>query len=81
MKDNNVRTLVNKTVNKNITECKWLFQIKIDVNGQRKYKDRLVAKGFTHQFGKDYNETFRHSIIRHSSLRLLMGGNQIKKIN
>ena len=40
-------------------ECKWIFQIKRNPNGNIfPYKAQLVAKGFHQQLGFDYNETF-----------------------
>ena len=40
-------------------ECKWIFQIKRNPNGNIfRYKAQLVAKGFHQQHGFDYNETF-----------------------
>ena len=40
------------------------------VEGSR-YKTRLVAKGFTHIVGIDYNEIFSH-VVKHCSIRILM---------
>jgi hypothetical protein len=40
-------------------DSKWVFKLKRDANGQiARYKGTLVARGFTHEKGVDYHETF-----------------------
>ena len=43
---------------------KWVFNVKFQVDGSvERYKDRLVAKGFTQIADKYYNATFVHLVI------------------
>ena len=52
--------------------CKWIYKIKTRSNGSIKcYKTRLVAKGFTQEYGIDYEETFA-LVARISSVRALL---------
>lgn len=40
---------------------KWIFKLIRNSDGSiNKYKTRLVAKGYVHQYGVDYDEVFAH---------------------
>ena len=51
---------------------KWIYKIKTRFDGSiEHYKTRLVAKGFTHEYEIDYEETFT-PVARISSVRALL---------
>ena len=52
--------------------CKWVYKIKTRSDGiVDRYKARLVARGFTHEYGIDFEETFT-PVARLSSVRTLI---------
>jgi hypothetical protein len=66
-------SLVPLPPNKNLVSCKWLFKIKKNANGSiARHKARLVARGFSQEYGVDYDETFS-PVVRHTTVRLILG--------
>ena len=51
--------LVTLPHGKSVVDCKWIYKIKTRSDGSIEcYKTRLVAKGFTQEYGIAYEETF-----------------------
>ena len=54
---NKIWNLVLYPNEKNVIGNKWIYKVKFNSVGDiEKYKARLVAKGFTHKYGVDYEE-------------------------
>lgn len=68
--ENDVWDLVDRPKGGNIVQCKWVFKLKRNGEGEvDKFKARLVAKGFSQRYGVDYLDTFA-PVVRHDTLRL-----------
>ena len=56
----------------NLVSTKWVFTIKTHADGTpERYKARLVARGFSQQYGEDYFDTFAPT-VRMDTLRIFM---------
>ncbi len=72
LKQNKTWVLVDRPQNKNIVTCKWVFRVKSNQNGSAHiFKARLVARGFSQQYGIDYKETYS-PVAKMKSFRILM---------
>ena len=57
---------------KYVVGCKWIYKIKTRSDRSiKRYKTRLVAKGFMEEYGIDYEETFT-LVTRISFVRALL---------
>ncbi|GKA92836.1 retrotransposon protein, putative, ty1-copia subclass [Tanacetum coccineum] len=65
--------LVDHPAGQKLVSCKWLFKIKEGIEGVQRprYKERLVARGFTQRACIDYNEVFL-LVVRHTSIRVIL---------
>ena len=69
---NNVWELADTPKGVNVVSNKWVFKVKRLPDGRiDRYKARLVARGFSQQYGTDYYETFA-PVVRMESLRILL---------
>jgi len=56
---NDTWTLVPPPPSQNVIGSRWVFKVKHKANGSvDKFKDRLVAQGFTQRYGVDYFDTY-----------------------
>jgi transposase InsO family protein len=70
MYENEVWQLVDRPPDAKVVGCKWIFKHKFDAEGNKSYKARLVAQGYSQSYGIDYFETFS-PVVRKSTIRLL----------
>lgn len=69
---NHTWDLVPSNLNQNLVGCRWIFTTKFLSNGVlKRYKTRLIAKGYTQQYGLDYAETFS-LVIKMTTIRLVL---------
>lgn len=62
--------IVKRSKNVNVVDSRWVYKIKWLPNNQEvKLKSRLVARGFTQEYGVDYYETYA-PVVKNSSVRL-----------
>lgn len=72
MSKNNVWTLVNSEDGSKPIGCKWVYKTKWDAQGKiERYKVRLVARGYTHREGIDFNDIFS-PVSSKDSMRVIM---------
>ena len=50
---------------------KWVFRIKTEPDGKRRFKARLVVKGYSQRKGIDYAEIF-YPIVKLTSIRIFL---------
>lgn len=64
--------LVERPKDVKVVDNKWVYKIKKNQDGTAtRYKARLVARGFTQQYGVNYHETFS-PVVRFTSIRIIL---------
>ncbi|KIK13985.1 hypothetical protein PISMIDRAFT_17612 [Pisolithus microcarpus 441] len=67
IEERKVWTLVNPPSGRKLVKSRWVFAIKSD----GRYKARLIAKGFTQEYGIDFEDTFS-PVARFETVRILL---------
>ncbi|GJQ93199.1 ribonuclease H-like domain-containing protein [Tanacetum coccineum] len=69
---NHTWDLVPRPYHANVVSCRWLYRHKFDSLGNlERYKERLVAQGFSQQPGIDFDETFC-SVVKPATIRVVL---------
>ena len=63
--------LVKLPSGKKALKNRWVYVIKHEADGSRRYKARLVVKGYSQKHGIDFNEIFA-PVVKHSSIRVIL---------
>ena len=64
--------LIPQPKGKTVISCKWVYKFKKDENGRiRRFKARLVGRGFTQIFSVDYDDTYA-PVAKLASLRIIL---------
>lgn len=70
--ENKTWTLVERTPDLKVIDNRWVFKLKRNAKGEiDRYKARLVARGFSQEYGIDYEETFS-PVARFTSIRCIL---------
>lgn len=78
--ENQTWELVEAPKDQKVIDNRWVFKVKQNPDGTiERYKARLVVRGFTQQYGVDYEETFS-PVARYTSIRLILSLAAINKM-
>nr|GEX28534.1 retrovirus-related Pol polyprotein from transposon TNT 1-94 [Tanacetum cinerariifolium] len=68
LEKNQTWSLVRLLARKKALQSKWVFKVKEEKDSKKRYKTRLVVKGFQQKQGVDYNEIFSQ-VVKMTTIR------------
>lgn len=69
---NHTWSLVKLPTRKKKLQNKWVFRVKDEIDGTKRYKARFVIKGFQQKRRVDYNEIFS-LVVKMTTIRMVLG--------
>ena len=69
--NNHIWDLVQLPAGKRALHNKWVYRLKEEDGGKKRYKDRLVVKGFAHKKGIDFDEIFS-PVVKMTSIKTIL---------
>ncbi|KAH9292507.1 hypothetical protein KI387_008911, partial [Taxus chinensis] len=70
--ENQTWDLVKLPEGKRALQNKWVYRVKDEEGGKKRYKARLVVKGFAQKQGIDFDEIFS-PVVKMTSIRTVLG--------
>ncbi|KAH9290269.1 hypothetical protein KI387_034386, partial [Taxus chinensis] len=70
--ENQTWDLVKLPEGKRTLQNKWVFRVKDEEGGKKRYKAQLVVKGFAQKQGIDFDEIFS-PVVKVTSIRTVLG--------
>lgn len=71
LREKNTWVIVKRPKSEPVITCRWVYKLKKSPeNSDVKYKSRLVARGFSQEYGVNYWDTYA-PVVKNSTIRLL----------
>ena len=71
LEHNQTWDLIKLPASKTTLQNKWVYKLKEEAGGRKRYKDRLVVKGFAQKKGIDFDELFS-PVVKMTSIRTIL---------
>ncbi|KAL2239399.1 UNVERIFIED_CONTAM: Retrovirus-related Pol polyprotein from transposon TNT 1-94 [Sesamum indicum] len=71
LKKNNTWKLCQLPKGKKVLQNRWVYRVKEESDGKKRYKARLVVKGFQQRYGIDFTDVFT-PVIKLTTIRLVL---------
>lgn len=71
--DNNTWEMMEKLARARLVNCNWIFKVKEGIEGvmSKRFKVRLVARGFTQKEGVNFNDVFS-PIVKNRTIQMVL---------